>query len=42
VGDKERDGNLVAVRARGGVDLGVMSIEDFSSMLQKDISQKDV
>lgn len=42
VGDKEREGNLVAVRARGGVDLGVMSIEDFSSMLQKDISQKDV
>ena len=42
VGDKERDGNLVAVRARGGVDLGVMSIEDFSSRLQKDISQKDV
>jgi len=42
VGDKERDGNLVAVRARGGVDLGVMSIEDFSSLLQKDISQKDV
>jgi threonyl-tRNA synthetase len=42
VGDKERDGNLVAVRVRGGVDLGVMSIEDFSSMLQKDISQKDV
>ncbi len=42
VGDKERDGNLVAVRARGGVDLGVMPIEDFSSMLQKDISQKDV
>jgi threonyl-tRNA synthetase len=42
VGDKERDGNLVAVRARGGVDLGVMSIEDFSGMLQKDISQKDV
>ena len=42
VGDKERDGNLVAVRARGGVDLGVMPVEDFSSMLLKDISQKDV
>jgi threonyl-tRNA synthetase len=42
VGDKERDGNLVAVRARGGVDLGVMPIEDFIARLQKDISQKDV
>ena len=42
VGDKERDGNLVAVRARGGVDLGVMSIEDFTSRLHEDISKKDV
>jgi threonyl-tRNA synthetase len=31
----------VAVRARGGVDLGVMPIEDFIARLQKDISQKD-
>jgi threonyl-tRNA synthetase len=42
VGDKERDGNLVAVRARGGVDLGVMSTEDFTSRLHEDISKKDV
>lgn len=42
VGDKERDGNLVAVRARGGVDLGVMKIEEFMQRLQQDIFQKDV
>ena len=29
VGDKEAEANAVAVRARGGVDLGVMPIEDF-------------
>jgi threonyl-tRNA synthetase len=27
VGDKERDANTVAVRARGNVDLGVMSVD---------------
>ena len=42
VGDKERDGNLVAVRARGGVDLGVMSIEAFEKRLQEDNSEKVV
>ncbi|MBA5770701.1 His/Gly/Thr/Pro-type tRNA ligase C-terminal domain-containing protein, partial [Escherichia coli] len=29
VGDKERDAQTVAVRARGGVDLGVMPVEAF-------------
>lgn len=42
VGDKERDGNLVAVRARGGVDLGVMPIEAFISRLQEDLSSKEI
>ena len=42
VGDKERDGNLVAVRARGGVDLGVMSIEAFENRLHEDNSDKVV
>ena len=42
VGDKERDGNLVAVRARGGVDLGVMSIEAFEKRLHEDNSEKVV
>jgi threonyl-tRNA synthetase len=40
VGDKESDANAVAVRARGGVDLGVMSIDDFVARLQQDVSQK--
>jgi len=40
VGDKEAEANAVAVRARGGVDLGVMPIEDFIARLQQDVSQK--
>jgi threonyl-tRNA synthetase len=40
VGDKESEANAVAVRARGGVDLGVMSIDDFIARLQQDVSQK--
>ena len=40
VGDKERDSNFVAVRARGGADLGPMSIEAFEKRLQEEISKK--
>jgi threonyl-tRNA synthetase len=40
VGDKERESNTVAVRARGGVDLGVMPLDAFVARLQQDISQK--
>jgi threonyl-tRNA synthetase len=40
VGDKESEANAVAVRARGGVDLGVMPIDDFIARLQQDVSQK--
>ncbi|RYF80041.1 MAG: threonine--tRNA ligase, partial [Comamonadaceae bacterium] len=40
VGDKERDAGAVAVRARGNVDLGVMSIEAFSQKIADDISHK--
>ena len=40
VGDKESEGNTVAVRARGGVDLGVMPLEAFVARLQQDVSQK--
>jgi len=31
---------MVAVRARGGLDLGVMSIEAFAERLGQDISQR--
>jgi len=37
VGDKEQGNNLVAVRARGGIDLGVMSIEAFEKKLFDDV-----
>lgn len=40
VGDKERDSNLVAVRARGGADLGTMSTEAFEKRLQEEVSNK--
>jgi threonyl-tRNA synthetase len=37
VGDKERDSNTVAVRARGGVDLGAMPVDAFLELLRKDV-----
>ena len=40
VGDKEKANGTVAVRARGNQDLGTMSIEDFVSRLQADVSRK--
>lgn len=40
VGEKERENGQVAVRARGGVDLGVMTVEQFSERLQHDISTR--
>ena len=40
VGDKEKAAGAVAVRARGNVDLGVMSLEDFSERLASDIALK--
>ena len=40
VGDKELESNTVAVRARGGVDLGVMPLDFFVARLQQDLIQK--
>lgn len=40
IGDKERDANTVAVRARGNVDLGVMSIDALVDRLQQEIANK--
>ncbi|MCG1042027.1 threonine--tRNA ligase [Mycetohabitans sp. B8] len=37
VGDKERDAQTVAVRARGGVDLGVMPVEAFLDHLHNEV-----
>jgi len=37
VGDKERELNTVAVRARGGVDLGSMQVDAFLELLQKQV-----
>jgi len=40
VGEKEVQGGTVAVRARGGADLGVMSIAGFVDHLQRDVLQR--
>ena len=40
VGDRERESGQVAVRARDGEDLGVMSIDDFSSLLAIEVEKK--
>jgi len=40
VGDKEKEAGAVAVRARGNLDLGVMSLEAFSQKIASDISLK--
>jgi threonyl-tRNA synthetase len=37
VGDKEREANTVAVRARGGVDLGTMPVDAFVERLRDDL-----
>jgi threonyl-tRNA synthetase len=37
VGDRERDSGTIAVRARSGEDLGVMTPEQFGERLQKQV-----
>lgn len=40
VGEKERAASTVAVRSRGGVDLGVMPLNDFTDRLRQDIKDR--
>jgi len=40
VGDKEKAAGAVAVRARGGKDLGVMPLDEFIKTIQQDIASK--
>lgn len=40
VGDKEREAGTVAVRGRGGLDLGVMPLADFAQRLHNDIDTR--
>lgn len=40
VGDKEKEAGTVAVRARGGQDLGVMPVDQFADRLQNDIAER--
>lgn len=40
VGDKEKSTNTVAVRARGGENLGVMALDTLIARIQNDISEK--
>jgi len=39
VGDREQEGGTVAVRTRGGEDLGTMSLEAFSERLATDVAR---
>ena len=40
VGDREMTSGTVSVRMRGGKDLGVMSIDEFSKRLMADTARK--
>ncbi len=40
VGDKERQSGMVAVRARGGLDLGAMTVQAFIDRLSQDVSSR--
>ncbi|MBQ8217964.1 MAG: threonine--tRNA ligase [Oscillospiraceae bacterium] len=40
VGDKEKEAGTVAVRTRGGVDLGAMSFDDFVARISDEIKNK--
>ncbi|HYD78806.1 MAG TPA: threonine--tRNA ligase [Paucimonas sp.] len=40
IGDKERDANTVAVRARGNVDLGVMAVDALVERLKNEVEAK--
>lgn len=40
VGDKEAEAGAVAVRGRGGVDLGVMAVDNFAQRLQDEIESR--
>ncbi len=40
IGDKERDANTVAVRARGNVDLGVMPVDALVERLENEVATK--
>ena len=41
VGEKELQAGTVAVRARGGLDLGVMSHGDFAERLSEEVASKN-
>jgi len=40
VGEKERQAGTLAVRARGGVDLGSLSIADFASRIRTEVNSR--
>ena len=42
IGDKEVETNTVSVRKRGGVDLGSMTLEDFSKMIREEIDTRKI
>ena len=42
VGDREAEGNKVAVRKRNGKDLGAKDLDEFIKALKKEIEEKAI
>jgi threonyl-tRNA synthetase len=42
VGDKEMESGQVAVRSRAGEDMGSMSVEDFITLISKEVAEKTI
>ncbi|GLR70190.1 threonine--tRNA ligase [Agaribacter marinus] len=42
IGEKEKESGAVAVRTRKGKDLGVMSVDEFTTLLLEDINSKKI
>jgi threonyl-tRNA synthetase len=42
IGGKEEEAKTVAIRKRSGDDLGVKSVEEFTQLIKKDITDKVV
>jgi len=40
VGDKEKQNGTVAVRGLGGLDLGVITLDDFAARLAEDVAAR--
>jgi threonyl-tRNA synthetase len=42
VGDKDVENNTVSIRHRSGADLGAMTFQEFSTLLQSEVDSKEI